>query len=572
MATSEDLLTDSNLWVLANLDTHITSTDLEETPELGNFLNGAFLLSSEFTVERRPNWAPFMQDWSSNTKYIPWFNSLLPPHGTQDSRRCKNSRLQYQVDSGFFTDEDIKSMATTYWARCYDAMMAIGFAACAANPSARSSGADIFAALMDEVDYEGLANRMKFDNQTGTFDTNVIEHDLVNFVLSDDGKQIEHRVVDSVVGQESFNFSGSTAYVFRGGVGMEFLPPDVTPPEQNFNYLPLWAKVVGYLETFVVAICSIVGIVWVRVYRKERIVINSQGVLLQVVCLGCLIGSFSILMLTVDDTPGETMDPNVACQAAPTLLVVGLLLAFTALGAKMYRIFVVFNSMRYLKRRTASLNVALGQVALTIFVCLVLQVIWICVSPLYFERVVRTVDVNNYPLTSDGNCYGSDTSIALLGVSLFFVFAMLLGSSILASWIRRVPAEFQESKYVALTVMSMFQLFLVAVPAAIATYGTGIGKFVLLSTLVFVSLMLLLGGVVLPKALFLHWGWSLLESSDLNTTSDPKGFVASRQVGSKVVDTHPVSASNKSAIGTVTNMEYTGHIQGTEPVLSGEKM
>jgi hypothetical protein len=138
--------------------------------------------------------------------------------------------------------------------------------------------------------------------------------------------------------------------------------------------------------------------------------------------------------------------------------------------------------------------------------------LWIGIAPLTWQRTVSFSDVNGYPIDSSGACQGGVASGAFV-VALFLPHAVSLMLAASVAWrVKDLPTEFQESRYVALSIMSIAQIYLIAVPTVVAVYEFPLGRFILMSSVCFFSVLILLGFMFIPKMYLQQYGMEIWAS------------------------------------------------------------
>jgi len=226
-----------------------------------------------------------------------------------------------------------------------------------------------------------------------------------------------------------------------------------------------------------------------------------------------VVSSWAILFLTADDSPNSVMDPNVGCMGAIFTFIFGMQAAFLSLIGKMARVHHIFNNP-HLRRRAVHSSVVFVGILVVLVVELAIFIAWSATEPLTWKRTVDFYDVNGYPIDSHGQCNVGPTGLTF--ACLFFAFhgLALMGAVVLARMVRRLPSKFQETTYVYMVLASEMQVFVITVPVTVAVFAVEIGRFVLLSSLVVVSVGLLLLFIVLPKFWLVHFGVRLFLSTE----------------------------------------------------------
>ena len=500
-----------------------------------------------------PLFQNFVANWPSFGPEVSYINPHLPPFGNDETQKsCYNTALNMTLPSDFFDKSEPKEQVrySGYAAWAYDAVMSIGFAACRANPTSIASGPTLFANLVN-VSFEGVSGNVEFDPATQKRRRPYFQ--LFNIRKNAAGDAMELVLVGRF--DRDITEVNVSEIHFRSGAGLANLPSDFTPGPHDMSLLPMWAVGVGYFEVAVLTLLCLICIGWIQWQKSHRVVINSQPQFMQLVALGCLIATWSIFALTIDDSGTTGLDPSGACMAAPVLFTVGFLLALTALVAKMRRVSIVLNSAMHLKQVRVTATRSLTYVAIVIAVEFVIIAAWIAVAPLYWVRNVTFYHADGvFPELSVGTCTGNQASIGFLAVTMSLLFIALLFSSVFANRIKHAPAELQESQYIAMALASMLQVFLIAVPATIASYFYVLGKFILLSSMITVVLLLILGFLFFPKMLWVHFGVKLFSDSNggSNNTkgTGPEGGVGRSASKDKENNYNNLSSPNVRQIET----------------------
>jgi len=241
------------------------------------------------------------------------------------------------------------------------------------------------------------------------------------------------------------------------------------------------------------------------------VVINSQPSLLVLILVGCSLASWTILTLTIDDNPldSSVQAASIACMATPVIFALGLSLTLLSLVGKMYRIWRLFNN-RKMRRITFNVQKSLSMVGSLLGIMVVLIIAWIVLAPLNWQRFIDYSDAHGNPLVSHGSCVFSNSASVIFLALVFTLDAVVLIVAVVVAYeIRSYPSEFQESRYVFLIVTSVGQIFFMAVPTTVAVYTNAIGRFILLSSVVFLTVLVIQFLLFAPKI------WLVLTEKEL---------------------------------------------------------
>lgn len=505
---SEGLADSDVLFIFLALDsTDSTVTRVDGDDNIAKLLHGSLYFVP--TVASNPRWENFKQKVASNEflPYEPAVNLMFQPNGAAN-RDWKDSFADasqpFAMPAGLLGGTTRAGFAFDVWTYTFDAVITAGLALCEVAPTADLPASlnetfqqELYDAMIS-TQFDGLSGRVGFDPETGDRLTQGLRYDLINFKRTNTGVVGYSNV--GLYNHETAKWDIDVAAIqFRSGVGAGFIPSETVQPVQEMNYLPKGLKVLGYVEVAIMNIFCIYALIWLKLNEGDKVVINAQGTLLSVLVLGCLVASWSVLALTADDQDDDALNENASCMVAPVLFSLGFQLALLAMLGKLYRIYVVFKNASKLKKSRISTHQVLAVVAIIMTVEMCILIVWIVVAPLRFERLVGARDEFGSPLSSFGQCSGGPASVSFVAIVFGLHAAALVATGFASSYVKDLPAEFQESRYLNYAILSMCQIFVLAVPTTVATYTSVIGRFVIMSTVVFVTVLCLLGFLIFPK-------------------------------------------------------------------------
>lgn len=253
-----------------------------------------------------------------------------------------------------------------------------------------------------------------------------------------------------------------------------------------------------------------------------------------------------------DPSTGELMtnEPNehiynvdAACMAYPWLFASGFALTFGALFAKVWRINKLMAGASAFRRIQVGVKDVAGFVIGLLAMEMCIMLTWQLVDPLKWEREVVTRGVNDYPVKSVGFCTSVDGNgkyfIIVLGV---VNLVCLLFALYLCYQVRKIPSDYQESKWITLSIISMFQVGIIAVPVLLivrentdALYFVNVMILFLMSS----TVTLLMFG---PKVYQFHYRETAASST--NGDGQPK-----RRKGHETFATNPATSTARGPTG-----------------------
>ena len=240
---------------------------------------------------------------------------------------------------------------------------------------------------------------------------------------------------------------------------------------------------------------------WVAMHRRAKVVVNSQPLFLYIVALGCAISSCTMIALGVDDGNSSQSEADAACTSVPWTYSLGFCLTFSALFAKVLRVKRIFlnPSMKSVKSR--AIDVIKPMLAIML-VDVALLVAWTFHDPLKYKRSrdADDYDAYGYPLRSHGMC-SSPTAWEFVGPLIALHVCLLIYANVTAYSARNVKSDYQESTWVALSMVSQFQILVLAVPVLTMVAEDPVTSFFLRVGVIFINDLGVLLLIFAPKLL-----------------------------------------------------------------------
>ncbi|KAL7535211.1 hypothetical protein ACHAXR_006348 [Thalassiosira sp. AJA248-18] len=248
-------------------------------------------------------------------------------------------------------------------------------------------------------------------------------------------------------------------------------------PEVDMNYIPNSLLIMGYLFFGISALTSIFFFCWTTYFRGRSIIKKSQPIFLHLVNLGCLVialaiipsgiqGGYDPVFGTSTEVSNNLHNVDAACMATPWLFGLGFSLTFSALFAKVWRIRKIFtNAQSFLRVQVKPMDVMKVMVGV-LGVEIIVLLVWQLVDPLVWVRTVTLKSDLGYAVESVGTCQNGNASpyVTVLGV---FNLGILMYSLWLCYATRTLPSEFNESKWITASVISIFQLMILGIPVMV---------------------------------------------------------------------------------------------------------
>ena len=330
---------------------------------------------------------------------------------------------------------------------------------------------------------------------------------------------LSRRYVDGLVGQLPFEFGTESAQLLHDIITNGNIEEDeVITNIVAYNLIPVELpylkvdqnllgnlKIVGFVCFGIVVFSVIVCITWTIMNRTKSVVRAAQPFFLNMVAVGVLIMSASLIPLSADD--GGDLAPEThtwslgVCMSVPWLAFTGFSVAFSALFSKTWRVNRIMKAKTdHLKIKLSARDVMTPFFVLLSLNCLVL-ILWTAIDPLEYKRQEHDgTDYWNRVISTYGACR-SDNAVAYLLPLAVINFSVVALSCWQAVEARDIQSEFAETKYIGLAVASLFQAFLTGIPVIVVVRDMPQAYYLMMSVMVFLLSMVLLWLIFLPKIL-----------------------------------------------------------------------
>jgi hypothetical protein len=223
----------------------------------------------------------------------------------------------------------------------YDAVMALGIAACGARHTF-FTGPELYTTLLG-TEFEGVSGLVRFSNTTGTRDEQGVQYHIENV-----------RIAANQTGEDSFEFNSFTSiavdfaddipirtikpFLYAGG---STVPPISLPELQvDLNLISKGIRITGLTLGSLTMLCAVLWLAWTMKYRTIDVVRIAQPVFLCQLCVGAFIMASAIIPMSMQE-PTSQRGLDIACMFTPWLLSVGFVTAFAALFSKARRLNLV---------------------------------------------------------------------------------------------------------------------------------------------------------------------------------------------------------------------------------------
>ena len=341
---------------------------------------------------------------------------------------------------------------------------------------------------------------------------------------------LNRRYVDGLVGQLPYEIGSESFQVLYDILtkGPESRPNKIYPTNiVSYNVIPIELppvaldenlignlKYLGYICFSLVALFAMLCIAWTFRCRSCAVVKMAQPFFLIMVAVGVLIMASSLIPLSLEkhDSCDQDGDGDACqlvsmsetyrvgmCMSIPWLAFTGFTVVYAALFSKTWRVTRLFFSESIHSRVRVTETDVLPPFVLLLTCNIIVLTCWTVLDPLtYIRQEHDGTDYWNRAISTFGSCRSDNalpylTSLAIVN---FSVVAIACWQAIQA---RNIKSEFSESKYIGLTVASLFQAFLTGIPVAAVVRDNPRAFYVVLSLIIFLLSMVVLLLIFLPK-------------------------------------------------------------------------
>jgi ABC-type branched-subunit amino acid transport system substrate-binding protein len=376
----------------------------------------------------------------------------------------------------------------------YDAMTALGLAACAVPNNGLFNGSELYNQLR-KTEFDGVSGPVRFNPITGTRSDD-FKFEVKNLLVS---PERELRSVTSYI----INLSNKTPdarvemrgpFIFPGGTTT---PPDSLPPPVHVVIdVGLGFVIVGNILAALVMVTSVGWMYWTWRNQKKKIVVAAQPIFLWQLCIGTFILASSII-------PMSMQEDDDACIVTPWLLSVGFVTTWSALFAKTWRL----NRMLRSKKTFRRVEISSFDVMLPFFVLLVANfavlLAWTLKAPLtWVWHELGGVDEYGRSTKSYGACGPSGSRKELLGflIPILGINAITFVITMCQCYqARHAPSDFSEAISLFWSMGCVLETLIVGVPLLFVASEDPSAQFLIQTILVCIVCLGILVPVFIPK-------------------------------------------------------------------------
>uniref|UniRef100_A0A7S3Z1Z2 G-protein coupled receptors family 3 profile domain-containing protein n=1 Tax=Lotharella globosa TaxID=91324 RepID=A0A7S3Z1Z2_9EUKA len=304
-----------------------------------------------------------------------------------------------------------------------------------------------------------------------------------------------------------------------------------------FTHLCIWLTIIGVTLAFSL-------MMWTFTKRRTKLIVAAQPIFLYIICLGCAISFSSIVLSAFDDRNYEVGFLDQMCVVHLWLYGVGFVLSISALSEKTLRVKRLMVDNNGGRSSDISVCPSLCKIAVWVLVEILFLSVWTITSPPRFTRhcVHENIGGDAEFCRSVGRCNDGADRSALLIVFLSAHIAMLCHTLYACYLARHIPQEFAEHKWITAGAVGIIQILILTPLMMKLAWDDPLTTSALLSFAIFLSSLLILITLFLPKIQMIHCQTHTAQS----TAREDVLFNLRREVRGLGTNTH-----STNEIGTV---------------------
>lgn len=268
------------------------------------------------------------------------------------------------------------------------------------------------------------------------------------------------------------------------------------------KFIPTGLFVLGYAMVSVNYALAGTAFVLLLAFRKRKVIMMAQPVLLGILVVGTVVDVTSIIFLSRDNRSYTDAQLDASCVAWPWLLFIGHAITTSTLVAKVYRVKQVCmadGNERSMRRVTVKLRGSLLFILGFVLLDIVVLTAWVLVDPMRWVVEVSATDSAGYIMEAYGNCAVQLKYTWLFPFSLILLHLSLLVYANFLAYRTHRFSKISDSKRVAIALFNSFELLLVAGSMTVLGDDNVEATYVIIVVFVFLNDFVVLLLVVWPK-------------------------------------------------------------------------
>ena len=256
---------------------------------------------------------------------------------------------------------------------------------------------DVIAGIL-ESEFQGASGAIRFGKEDGQErNSEEVAIGLYNVRPGPVNPETGKRSYASTLVSEYLSTSGwvdVAAIIYRDGTTYT---PQVVREVFNENFISSGIRAIGLVLMLVAWLIALTLFVLVTILRKDEVVKRAQPIFMQILCVGSIITSSTIFLLSWDEGAGwSEKDLDVACVLSPWFFFIGQILTFCALFTKLWRV----DKVLQFRRRAVTISNVIKPLIAVMAIAIAILTAWTVVDPYHWSREV----ISELPAETYGRC------------------------------------------------------------------------------------------------------------------------------------------------------------------------
>lgn len=478
----------------------------EKNSILANATFGNAVITDGGGAPGAPEYETFVDEWKklgSNPEALSYINSKQPQQLSLGGKLFNFNRTKDWFDS---PPHHVSIYA-------YEAIIGMGISACQAASESSStfeendvfSGADHHKAFLN-INFRSASGEVKISPDNFSRDgpstyyvvSNILEINSTDTTITMKGQKYAY--FDGVTREWKPYINGRFMDQFIFSDGTTNAPPQISPAKEDMNLISAGVRASCLVLVSVIIIIAITFVTYTVKMRKHPVIRMAQPPFLVMICLGTFIMSLAIIPESMDEGVLSQQGLNMACSLPPWFYSFGFTITFAALFSKLWRVNKVVNAGRACQRVTVTLQDVMVPFGVLITSNAFILSIREGIAPSSWERT--TLATNNFDqvTASKGSCK-RDQNIGFI-IAILVVNGVALLLACYQAYIgRKVRTEMNESKYIGMAMVCIFQSFFFGIPLLFLTLENRSASLFIATSICFVICVATLLFIFIPKIL-----------------------------------------------------------------------
>lgn len=356
----------------------------------------------------------------------------------------------------------------------YDAILTIreiydrALSSCPVSPL---SG-DVFLRTMtrEGFGFSGLTGDVTFDSETASRDDESARMQMFNLRFQVNGDVVSGE--DVVVGNYQNVWEiDNDSILFPGGSSIAPLKADL-PESVEIRVIENAEKTTVFFFAGTIIAIALLLILFVMCYGEMEVIAASQPLFLAIMLVGVVISTSAVFVLYVEPQASgatEAVDNDMRCNVSYNMISIGLTLSYAALIVKLQRLLLIDEQMKRQVKEKIPVCSAFKYMFLAILVNLVIIIIVGAANPLVYATEVIQVDQFGQPIEIFNVCAPSNPNLNFLfALYVIFYIVIYMYSLRLIFQVRNLSDDFQEGRWISISILAQLQLLLLGISVVIA--------------------------------------------------------------------------------------------------------